>query len=153
MRVLVLEDDVKMARLLKKGLEEETHSVVISTNGTDGLDLARTDSFDVIVLDVMLPGVNGFEFARRLRQSNIRTPILMLTARDAVPDVVKALNLGADDYLTKPFDFDVIIKSSSPLPCRSPMLCSIRPDLAPACLTRGESPPQDQRCEKTLLVQ
>lgn len=98
-----------MARLLRQGLEEEHHSVHVAGNGQEGLNLSRTYAFDVIVLDVMLPGLNGFEVARRLRETNTRTPILMLTARDAVGDVVRGLNVGADDYLTKPFAFEELL--------------------------------------------
>jgi DNA-binding response OmpR family regulator len=98
-----------MATLLRKGLEEERHSVEVARTGPDGLLLSRTYSFDVIILDVMLPGLNGFDVARRLRDANGRTPILMLTARDAVADVIKGLDAGADDYLTKPFDFNELL--------------------------------------------
>ncbi len=106
MRVLIVEDEKAMAELLKKGLEEENHRVALAFDGLDGLDLARHYEFDAIVLDLMLPRVDGFEVARRLRQDGIPTPILILTARDAVPDIVKGLDLGADDYLTKPFSFE-----------------------------------------------
>jgi two-component system response regulator MprA len=109
MRILLVEDDEKMARLLRKGLEEERHSVAVAGTGREGLDLSQSYVFDVIILDVMLPGLNGFEVARRLRQGNSRTPILMLTARDAVGDVIKGLDVGADDYLTKPFDFEELL--------------------------------------------
>ena len=105
MRILIVEDEKKMAALLKLGLEEEAHAVTVAYNGTDALQIARTYDFDVMVLDVMLPGVDGFEVARRLRKEDNRVPILMLTARDAVQDRVKGLDLGADDYLSKPFSF------------------------------------------------
>jgi DNA-binding response OmpR family regulator len=105
MRILIVEDERKMAELLRKGLEEEGHSVTLAYTGTEGLQTAESYEFDVIVLDVMLPGIDGYEVTRRLRQSGNRTPILILTARDAVHDVVKGLDLGADDYLTKPFSF------------------------------------------------
>jgi len=95
-----------MAELLKKGLEEENHSVSLALNGRTALEIARSYEFDVIVLDLMLPLIDGFDVARRLRKDGNQTPILMLTARDAVPDIVKGLNLGADDYLTKPFSFE-----------------------------------------------
>src|SRR5215831_16429942 len=109
MRILVIEDEQKMARLLKKGLEEESHSVMLAHNGIDGFEMSQTYPFDVIILDVMLPGMTGFEIARKLRQSQSHVPILMLTARDAVSDIVKGLNLGADDYLTKPFAFHELL--------------------------------------------
>lgn len=105
MRILVVEDEKNMAELLKKGLEEENHRVSLAFNGPEALELADLCEFDVMVLDVMLPGLDGFEVARRLRRSKNHTPILMLTARDAIPDIAKGLDLGADDYLTKPFSF------------------------------------------------
>lgn len=105
MRVLVVEDEKKLAGLIKQGLEEEGCLVTAAHTGTDGLEFAQATRFDAIVLDVMLPGMDGFEVARRLRKANNRTPILVLTARDSVPDIVKGLDLGADDYLTKPFSF------------------------------------------------
>ena len=84
MRILIIEDEPKMAKLLKKGLQEENHSVMVAHDGMEGFDMSRTDEFDAVVLDVMLPGMTGFEIARRLRDSNSQVPILMLTARDAV---------------------------------------------------------------------
>lgn len=94
-----------MVGLLKKGLEEENHVVSVTVEGRAGLELAQSYEFDVIVLDWMLPGMEGIEVARRIRKSGKVTPILMLTARDAVPEIVKGLDAGADDYLTKPFSF------------------------------------------------
>ncbi|HEX3105173.1 MAG TPA: response regulator transcription factor [Terriglobales bacterium] len=108
MRILIVEDEKKMAAVLKKGLEAENHKVTLAFDGRTGLELGSTD-FDVIVLDLMLPVIDGFEVARRLRKNRNQTPILMLTARDAVPDIVKGLDLGADDYLTKPFSFEVFL--------------------------------------------
>lgn len=105
MRILVVEDEHTMAELLRKGLEEELHSVSVVFDGRSAIEFARISKFDAIVLDVMIPGLNGFEVARRLRRSADETPIIMLTARDAVPDVACGLDLGADDYLTKPFSF------------------------------------------------
>src|SRR6266478_6599376 len=109
MRILIVEDERDMAQVLKAGLEEENHLVSLAFDGVSGLEVARACDFDVIVLDVMLPKLDGFEVARRLRAKGNRTPILMLTARDNVPDVVKGLDLGADDYLTKPFSFAVLL--------------------------------------------
>jgi len=108
MRILIVEDEKKMAAVLKKGLEAENHRVTLAFDGRTGLELGCTD-FDVIVLDLMLPLIDGFEVARRLRKNGNQTPILMLTARDAVPDIVKGLDVGADDYLTKPFAFEVFL--------------------------------------------
>jgi two-component system OmpR family response regulator len=103
MRVLVVEDDRKMAALLRRGLVEEAHAVDVATRGEDAVWLAEAHPYDAIVLDVMLPGISGFETCRRLRDAGVWTPVLMLTARDAVEDRVAGLDVGADDYLTKPF--------------------------------------------------
>ncbi len=105
MRILVVEDEREMSLLLKNGLQEERHSVDVAYDGETGLDLAQGSEFDAIVLDVMLPRMDGFEVARRLRTAGNYTPVLMLTARDAVPDIARGLDLGVDDYLTKPFSF------------------------------------------------
>src|SRR5262245_51115994 len=107
-RVLVIEDDREMAALLEQGLCEEGGVVTVCHDGVEGLSTALSD-FDVIVLDVMLPGIDGFELTRRLRHQGSRTPLLLLTARDAPNDIVNGLNIGADDYLTKPFAFDVFL--------------------------------------------
>jgi two-component system, OmpR family, response regulator len=105
MRVLVVEDESEMAQLLAKGLREEQFEISIARDGCSALEISQQNSFDVILLDVMLPQMNGFEVARRLRQREQETPVLMLTARDSVPDIINGLNAGADDYLTKPFSF------------------------------------------------
>jgi two-component system, OmpR family, response regulator len=105
MRVLVVEDELKMAGLIRRGLVEEGHAADVAPNGEDALWLARVHPYDAIVLDVMLPGLTGFETCRRLRNAGVWTPVLMLTARDAVDDRVLGLDAGADDYLTKPFSF------------------------------------------------
>jgi two-component system OmpR family response regulator len=104
-RVLVVEDEVKMAGLLKRGLEEEGYAVDVSGTGHDALWLASENPYDAVVLDVMLPDIDGFEVCRSLRAAGLWSPVLMLTARDAVPDRVSGLDAGADDYVTKPFSF------------------------------------------------
>jgi len=104
-----VEDERRMAELLRQGLTEEGHAVVLADNGPDGLELAQSHEFDVIVLDLMLPGMDGFTVARRLRGAHNQTPILMLTARDAMQDVVRGLDSGGDDYLVKPFSFEVLL--------------------------------------------
>ncbi len=109
MQVLVVEDESRMAELLRQGLEEEGHSVVLTGNGRDALAMAESHPFDAIVLDVMLPGLDGFSIAKRLRSARNQTPILMLTARDATPDIIEGLNSGADDYVVKPFSFEVLL--------------------------------------------
>jgi DNA-binding response OmpR family regulator len=109
MKILVVEDEKGMAQVLRRGLEEDCHAVSLAADGLSALQLAESSAFDLILLDVMLPGMSGLEVARRLRESRQDTPILMLTARDAVPDIVKGLDAGADDYLTKPFSFAVLL--------------------------------------------
>ncbi len=109
MHILVVEDEPRLQELLRAGLTEEGYSVVCVENGTDALEIALAGKFDAILLDVMLPGVDGFEIARRLRKKGSAAPILMLTARDAERDVIDGLNLGADDYITKPFSFSELI--------------------------------------------
>jgi two-component system, OmpR family, response regulator len=103
MRVLVVEDEPKMAALLRRGLVEEGHAADVARQGEEALWLAEAHQYDAIVLDVMLPGLSGFETCRRLRNGGVWTPVLMLTARDSVDDRVAGLDAGADDYLTKPF--------------------------------------------------
>lgn len=105
MRILVVEDERTMAALLKSGLEEERHSVCVAYDGQTGLDMAEGSEFDAVVLDVMLPRMDGFEVIKRLRAVGNYTPVLMLTAKDTVPDIARGLDLGVDDYLTKPFSF------------------------------------------------
>jgi two-component system OmpR family response regulator len=102
-RVLVVEDEIRMARLLKRGLEEEGHAVDIVGDGPEGLWMATENPYGAIVLDVMLPGIDGFEVCRQLRGKGVWAPILMLTARDEVGDRIRGLDAGADDYLVKPF--------------------------------------------------
>ncbi|MGC1781043.1 MAG: response regulator transcription factor [Acidobacteriaceae bacterium] len=109
MRILIAEDEANMASLLEQGLTEENHTVCIAHDGVAAVELARLYEFDAIVLDVMLPGADGFEVARRLRAAHCEVPILMLTARDAIPDITRGLDAGADDYLTKPFAFAVLL--------------------------------------------
>jgi two-component system response regulator MprA len=109
MKVLVVEDELRMANLLRRGLTEEGHSVVCAYDGIDGLEMAFRYEFDAIVLDIMLPKLNGYELAKRLRSEKNATPVLMLTAKDSVPDVVRGLDVGADDYMTKPFSFEVLL--------------------------------------------
>jgi two-component system OmpR family response regulator len=105
MRVLIVEDEVKMASLIRRGLREEGMAADVAIKGEDALWMAGATSYDAIVLDVMLPGINGFDVCRRLREEGVWAPVLMLTARDGVEDRVAGLDGGADDYLTKPFSF------------------------------------------------
>jgi len=105
MHVLIVEDEPEMAGLLSRGLKEEQYEVSVARDGRSALEFSSVDTFDVIVLDVMLPLVSGLEVAKQLRRREQETPVLMLTARDSLSDVVKGLDAGADDYLTKPFSF------------------------------------------------
>jgi two-component system OmpR family response regulator len=105
MRILVVEDELKMASLVRRGLTEEGHAADVAASGEDALWMAEAHAYDAIVLDVMLPGLSGFEICRRLRNSGVWAPVLMLTARDGVDDRVAGLDVGADDYLVKPFSF------------------------------------------------
>lgn len=109
MWILVVEDEPSMADLLRQGLEEANHTVTVARDGIEGLHAAETSSFDAIVLDVMMPGIDGLDVTRRLRARRHEITILMLTARDAASDIVKGLDAGADDYLTKPFPFKVLL--------------------------------------------
>ena len=109
MRVLVIEDEHKIANSIKKGLEQEAFAVDVAYDGTEGYDLASTESYDVIILDLMLPGIDGMEICKKLRAEKIHTPILILTAKGQLEDKVKGLNSGADDYLTKPFTFEELL--------------------------------------------
>ncbi|HVN21849.1 MAG TPA: response regulator transcription factor [Dongiaceae bacterium] len=109
MKLLVIEDEMRLADLLRKGLTEEGHTVTCAFDGAEGFALATAYDFDVIVLDIMLPKLNGYDLAKRLRTEKVATPILMLTAKDSVPDIVRGLDVGADDYLTKPFSFDELV--------------------------------------------
>lgn len=109
MRILIVEDDRRLARQLKKGLEEHSHTVLLAFDGLEGLEAARQAHFEVLVLDVMLPGLDGFALVRLLRSAASTTPILLLTARDSTEDIVTGLDAGADDYLTKPFSLKVLM--------------------------------------------
>ena len=105
MRVLVVEDELRMASLIRRGLFKEGLAVDVAASGEDAIEMARASDYDAIVLDLMLPGISGFETCRQLRRSGVWSPVLMLTARDSVEDRVAGLDTGADDYLVKPFAF------------------------------------------------
>lgn len=109
MRILIVEDEVRLAEALGQIMAEQRYLADLTYNGPDGLEYGLTGQYDVIVLDVMLPGMDGMEVARQLRQAKVSTPILMLTARDEVPDKVHGLDCGADDYMTKPFASDELL--------------------------------------------
>jgi two-component system OmpR family response regulator len=119
-RVLIVEDEVKLASVIRKGLREEGLLADVAIKGEDALWMADATPYDAIVLDVMLPGIDGFETCSRLRAGGLRTPILMLTARDAVDDRIAGLDTGADDYLAKPFDFGELLARLRALVRRGP---------------------------------
>ncbi|MGW2665792.1 response regulator transcription factor [Nocardia tengchongensis] len=131
MRVLVIEDEERLARTVRRGLELEGFVVQLAHTGTAGLAAAIEDGFDVIVLDIMLPGLSGYEVLRRLRAQDVTTPVLMLTAKDGDYEQADALDLGADDYLTKPFSFVVLI-------ARLRALLRRRAPQQPALLSAGD---------------
>jgi len=109
MRILLVEDDKGIARFVKKGLLENSFSVDVASNGEEGLELALYKGYELIILDILLPKMDGREILRRLRERDIQTPVIFLTAKDSENDIVNGLNLGADDYLTKPFSFNELL--------------------------------------------
>lgn len=120
--LLIVEDEQRLARLMKRVLEEEGHVVDLAADGEDGFLLGAEDGFDAIVLDVLLPGIDGFTVCRRLRAKGVQTPVLMLTARGSVEDRVAGLDAGADDYLTKPFAFEELLARIRALTRRPPAI-------------------------------
>jgi two-component system, OmpR family, response regulator len=146
MRVLIVEDEVKMAALIRRGLRDEGHAADVAVRGEDALWMAGATDYDAIVLDVMLPGIDGFEACRRLRADGVWAPVLMLTARDAVEDRVAGLDGGADDYLTKPFSFAELLARLRALIRRGPVdrptvlrVGDLRLDPAAKRVWRGDS--------------
>lgn len=109
MKILIIEDDEKIINFLKKGLEEESYTVDYSLNGEEGIYLAGVNEYDLILLDIMIPLKDGIEVCKTLRASNIQTPIIMLTAKDSIEDKIKGLDIGANDYLAKPFSFSELL--------------------------------------------
>ena len=126
MQLLVAEDDPRMARLLEQGLAEEGHHITMAHDGETALSFAMAHTFDAIVLDIIMPRMDGLSVARRLRSNANQTPILILTARDTERDLVNALDLGADDYLTKPFSFDVLLARLRAVGRRGPIAKPVR---------------------------
>ncbi len=124
MRILLVEDEEKLAKAIKKGLEQETYSVDISLNGNDGYDMAYAEEYDLLILDWMLPGMDGSTICSTLRKDGKKTPIIMLTAKSDLDDKVKGLNSGADDYLTKPFAFEELLARIKSLLRRPPNFLS-----------------------------
>jgi two-component system OmpR family response regulator len=156
--VLVVEDSVKMASLVRRALQEDGHAVDLAGAGEQALWMAGATDYDAIVLDVMLPGIDGFEACRRLRSNDVRTPVLMLTARDAVEDRVAGLDGGADDYLTKPFSLAELGARVRALARRGPLSAQpvmevgdLRLDPASHRAWRGEAEIPLTRTEFALL--
>ena len=133
MEILVAEDDARMASLLERGLTAEGHRVFVASDGREALDFAGLRAYDVILLDVLMPVLNGVDVAKRLRAAKNRTPILMLTARDSPKDAVQGLDAGADDYLTKPFALDELLARLRAVSRRGPIASGV--SLAVADLT------------------
>ena len=121
MRILIVEDEVKMAALIRRGMREEGHAIDVAITGEDALWMAGSTEYDVIVLDVMLPGIDGFESCRKLRADGVWTPVVMLTAMDGVNDRIAGLDGGADDYLVKPFSFTELLARLRALARRGPI--------------------------------
>jgi len=120
MRILVVEDEAKVASFIRKALEEESYAVDVCGDGATGLDLGQSGAYDLIVLDIMLPGLTGLEVLKELRKTRIKAPILLLTALSKVDQKVKGLDAGADDYLTKPFAIDELLARVRALLRRGP---------------------------------
>jgi two-component system, OmpR family, response regulator len=146
MRVLIVEDHLKMASLIRRGLRKEGMAADVAGNGEDALARAQATEYDAIILDLMLPGIDGFEVCRRLREAGVWTPILMLTARDSVRDRVAGLDGGADDYLTKPFSYAELLARLRALVRRGPIerpaelrIGDLRLDPARRQVWRGEA--------------
>ncbi len=121
MRMLIVEDEIKMAGLIRRGLLEEGHAADVASSGEEAAWMASATEYDAIVLDVMLPGIDGFEVCRRFREAGVWAPVLMLTARDSVEDRIVGLDTGADDYLTKPFSFAELLARLRALVRRGPV--------------------------------
>jgi two-component system OmpR family response regulator len=145
-RILVVEDEVKMASLIRRGLRREGMAADVAIRGEDALWMAEASEYDAIVLDVMLPGIDGFEVCRRLRSAGVWSPILMLTARDSIADRVTGLDTGADDYLTKPFSYAELLARLRALVRRGPTerpvrleIGDLRLDPASRQVWRGEA--------------
>jgi DNA-binding response OmpR family regulator len=157
-RILLVEDDARMRALVRRGLMEQGHTVATAATGPAAIDAAATDEFDVLVIDVMLPGCSGIEVVRKLRDQGVRSPALMLTALDAASDIVSSLDAGADDHLAKPFSFAVLLARLRALSRRGPAVHDTRVQVADLVIdagahtvTRAGSPIALTRTEFALL--
>lgn len=158
MRVLIVEDEKRLANLLKKGLEEHSFVVDLSHDGQDGLYQAEISPYDAIILDVMMPKMDGFTVLRKLREREIHTPVIMLTARGEVESRVKGLNTGADDYLAKPFDFGellarltAVVRRSKGQPASQLCIADLSIDLNAKSVSKQGIPIQLSAKEYTIL--
>jgi len=158
MKLLIVEAEAHMAEFLRQGLTQEGHTAVCASDGAEGFSLAKSSEFDVIILDIMMPKLSGYELAKRLRGENVTTPILMLTAKDSVPDIVRGLDLGADDYMTQPFSCDELVArldvlNRRDLAARAPKLRVANLVLDPARreVVRGEQRISLTRTQYSLL--
>lgn len=158
MRILVIEDEKRIANSIKKGLEQESYAVDISYNGEDGYGKARTENYDVILLDIMLPGADGITVCKKLREDKVKTPILMLTAKGETRDKVEGLDTGADDYLAKPFDFAELLARIRALTRRPPQnlgqslqVKDLKLDTVKKTVTRGKKNIRLSKREFALL--
>ena len=150
MHILVVEDEQRLAHLLRRVLQEERHNVDLAYEGNDGLMLALSDTYDTIILDVMMPGMSGIEVCREMRAQGIKTPVLMLTARGAVEDKVAGLNVGADDYLTKPFAMEELLARINALLRRRSQHFEGNPKLVVADLTLDLVAHEAQRAGRVI---
>jgi DNA-binding response OmpR family regulator len=158
MRILLVEDDSRIANFVAKGLREQSYAVDVATNGQDALYQASINTYDLIVLDILIPGPDGFEVCRQIRKSGLRMPILMLTAKDAVDDRIRGLDSGADDYLTKPFVFGellarlrALLRRSGELRPAKIVVDDLVVDTAAQTASRGGSPIELTTKEYALL--
>lgn len=145
MKILIIEDDEKIVNFLKKGLQEESYSVDYSLNGDEGIYLASVNTYDLILLDIMIPVKDGIEVCKTLREDKINTPIIMLTAKDSIEDKIKGLDMGANDYISKPFSFSellarirVQLRNKDNLVSTTLQIADLKLDLLKKTVTRKE---------------
>ncbi len=145
MKILIIEDDEKIVNFLKKGLQEESYSVDYSLNGDEGVYLASVNTYDLILLDIMIPVKDGIEVCKTLREEKINTPIIMLTAKDSIEDKIKGLDIGANDYISKPFSFSellarirVQLRNKDNLVSTTLQIADLKLDLLKKTVTRKE---------------
>lgn len=149
MRLLLVEDDSRVARFIRKGLEAENYQVDVASDGDLGIDMGSTDVYGAILLDVILPKQNGVEVCRTLREQGIKTPILMLTAKDTLEDKVSGLGVGADDYLTKPFAFEELLARIQAL-LRRPRTLELAPTIRVADLVLDKNTRRVDRADVAI---